>query len=191
MMMLFFIFFDFLWFLTGTGSEFPVFWGRGWTWLFCLTFVTSMSVFRHTPPTLIFLGMRTEHKYKLLRFFILWLFVSVCSLSWLNTKWPQEKVKQITTTPTEKHNKVISLSWILNQFTKALKTSSLNYNYAQLALQQRTSETTIPGTPASEHSAKANTWSCDSTHFLRCCLYSQSIKNAILAAFHVCVEIHW
>lgn len=100
------------------------------------------------------------------------------------------KVKQITTTPTEKHNEVISLSCILNSFTKALKTSSLNYNYAQLALQQWTTETTIPGTPASEHSAKANAWSCDSTHFLRCCLYSQSIKNAILAAFHVCTEIH-
>lgn len=62
---------------------------------------------------------------------------------------------------------------------------SVNYNYAQLALQQWTTETTIPGTqPAS--TALKQTLGCDSTHFL----YSQSIKNAILAAFHMFVLKH-
>lgn len=35
-----------LWFLTGTDSDFPMF--RGRRGFFCLTYVTSMSVFRHT-----------------------------------------------------------------------------------------------------------------------------------------------
>lgn len=72
-----------------------------------------------------------------------------------------------------------------SHFTKALKTLSLNYNDAQLALQQRTTETTIPGTPASEHSAKANAWSCDSTHFL----YSQSIKHATCLYWNTLINI--
>lgn len=68
--------------------------GGGEGGLFCLTFVTSMSVFRHMPPPLIFLGMRTEHKYKLLQFFILFLFVSFCSLSWLHRKGPWKHTDQ-------------------------------------------------------------------------------------------------
>lgn len=80
-----FILFDFflicLWFLTRTGSNFlclGVDFGVG-GWGVILFDLCDLHVSFHMPPLLIFLGMRTEHKYKLLQFFILCLFVSICS----------------------------------------------------------------------------------------------------------------
>lgn len=79
---LFFFLLICLWFLTGTGGDFLCVGGVGSS-LWPLW--PPMSVFRQLPPSPpppvdIFLGMRTEHKYKLLQFSILCLFVSFCSL---------------------------------------------------------------------------------------------------------------
>lgn len=60
-----------------------------------------VSLQAHAFPPLIFLGMRTEHKYKLLQFTILCLFVSFCS--WSEIKTHNVTLKKLTLHTSHKH----------------------------------------------------------------------------------------